>query len=390
MRLSFGWKLAPKNEANVKTRRDKEGRCPECGNQTHLVHGLVRKVKTPLDVPGVAFRGRCLLCRPLPSTSSADPQQQHTSVTTTAAPEAGNCDLAMLLEEHERFLPTNSEVQRWFQSSWKKELRVTEADIPSRVHTLKPSSEVISRFRRAVQKLGKASNIEFLWHGTSSIECANGLCGSENCSLCSIATHGFRPQDAKTGTSSFRAHGKTVYFADKSVLAHGYNGQNEDCLGCGCRMVILSAVARGATLDMTALDHKLCYLSRDRSERTKIFHQHVGRPPLQVEWELLGEIPWPRHPGPTYQSMSRDPLNSYDLKHYMITDGSLAIPLYTIVYQYPVRYQTKLPEGIQGTTCEAWCSHHRMYHSNTANLDCDASYGTLELYRKTNDYGCNP
>ncbi|KAL3827520.1 hypothetical protein ACHAXA_002017 [Cyclostephanos tholiformis] len=54
--------------------RESEGRCGDCGAQTHEVHfdpsGAGRTIKTPLTVPGEVHRGRCLFCHPLPASLS--------------------------------------------------------------------------------------------------------------------------------------------------------------------------------------------------------------------------------------------------------------------------------------------------------------------------------
>lgn len=54
---------------SLKRDREREGRCSECGAQTHEfrtdpISG--QRVKEPLSVEGEVHRGRCLLCHPLP------------------------------------------------------------------------------------------------------------------------------------------------------------------------------------------------------------------------------------------------------------------------------------------------------------------------------------
>ncbi|EED90519.1 predicted protein [Thalassiosira pseudonana CCMP1335] len=59
--------------------RERSGRCPTCGEQTHRVEittttsadgegvgRVVSKVKIPLTIDGMVYRGRCLICLPLP------------------------------------------------------------------------------------------------------------------------------------------------------------------------------------------------------------------------------------------------------------------------------------------------------------------------------------
>ena len=54
--------------------RESEGRCGDCGAQTHEIQfdpsGPGRTIKTPLTVPGEVHRGRCLFCHPLPTSLS--------------------------------------------------------------------------------------------------------------------------------------------------------------------------------------------------------------------------------------------------------------------------------------------------------------------------------
>jgi hypothetical protein len=63
------------NEAlQLRLDRESDGRCADCGAQTHEVHfdpsGSGRTMKAPLSVPGVVHRGRCLFCHPLPASLS--------------------------------------------------------------------------------------------------------------------------------------------------------------------------------------------------------------------------------------------------------------------------------------------------------------------------------
>lgn len=58
------------NHANsLEIIREREGRCAECGIATHILqtardHG---RVKVPLTIKDEVYRGRCLLCHPLPA-----------------------------------------------------------------------------------------------------------------------------------------------------------------------------------------------------------------------------------------------------------------------------------------------------------------------------------
>lgn len=64
---TFTYVSPSKTDANVKTRREKEGRCGECGIKTHEVKKALFRVisKTPITIPNEVHRGRCLLCKPL-------------------------------------------------------------------------------------------------------------------------------------------------------------------------------------------------------------------------------------------------------------------------------------------------------------------------------------
>ena len=73
--------------AQVRLDRERDGRCADCGAQTHEIQadptGNGRTVKIPLSVQGEVHRGRCLFCHPLPqnhraSTGSAS-QSRHSS-----------------------------------------------------------------------------------------------------------------------------------------------------------------------------------------------------------------------------------------------------------------------------------------------------------------------
>ncbi|KAL7520990.1 hypothetical protein ACHAWX_005680 [Stephanocyclus meneghinianus] len=66
---------ASKDAAQIRLDREREGRCADCGAQTHQIQmdptGTGRVVKIPLSVPGEVHRGRCLFCHPLPQSHRA-------------------------------------------------------------------------------------------------------------------------------------------------------------------------------------------------------------------------------------------------------------------------------------------------------------------------------
>lgn len=70
----FKYNPAQKTEANVLTRREKNGQCANCGMKTHRIEkdflgGTKRRV--PLTKKGKVLEGRCLLCKPLPIVKEA-------------------------------------------------------------------------------------------------------------------------------------------------------------------------------------------------------------------------------------------------------------------------------------------------------------------------------
>ena len=56
--------------SQIRLDREREGRCADCGAQTHELKfdpsGSGNSIKAPLSVPGEVHRGRCVLCHPLP------------------------------------------------------------------------------------------------------------------------------------------------------------------------------------------------------------------------------------------------------------------------------------------------------------------------------------
>lgn len=61
--------------AQIRLDRERDGRCADCGAQTHEIQmdpsGNGRAVKIPLSVTGEVHRGRCLFCHPLPQNHRA-------------------------------------------------------------------------------------------------------------------------------------------------------------------------------------------------------------------------------------------------------------------------------------------------------------------------------
>jgi hypothetical protein len=89
---------------SIRRDREREGRCADCGMQTHSFRnddngdntaGSGRAVKVPLNVEGEVRRGRCLLCYPIfppeflsavRGPEQAMPQQSFQSMTTSSSP----------------------------------------------------------------------------------------------------------------------------------------------------------------------------------------------------------------------------------------------------------------------------------------------------------------
>lgn len=69
------------DDSGIRRDREREGRCPECGAQTHEVlldrHTSSAIRKMPLNIPGEVHRGRCLLCKPLGMQHRVSQHQQH-------------------------------------------------------------------------------------------------------------------------------------------------------------------------------------------------------------------------------------------------------------------------------------------------------------------------
>ena len=74
------------NPDQIRLDREREGRCADCGAQTHEVQVVEsgRSIKVPLSVPGEIHRGRCLFCHPLPTSTtrqtSSGSSRQHSYI----------------------------------------------------------------------------------------------------------------------------------------------------------------------------------------------------------------------------------------------------------------------------------------------------------------------
>lgn len=68
----------------IRLDRERDGRCADCGAQTHEIQldASGQAVKLPLSVPGEVHRGRCLFCHPLPNMRRDTLQSSGGSVCT--------------------------------------------------------------------------------------------------------------------------------------------------------------------------------------------------------------------------------------------------------------------------------------------------------------------
>jgi hypothetical protein len=261
---------------------------------------------------------------------------------------------------------------------------------------LQPPESVRERFASRSCMLSDP-NIRLLWHGTASVLCVNATCGHPQCSLCGIQANGFDPAQARANSGSFKVHGHSTYFADTPVVCHCYNGQNETVIGKGLRMVILSAVALGKSLKITDWFDKMegNLGPKKRPDPSEVFRSLFGRDPAPDEyqaWEnpdpfqpmLVQDIPFPKRPGPLFDSITEDlrGISDYEYRkklqiseypHYLITDPSLALPLFALLYSYPPHYQEEMPKLIQGRepAQSTLCPFHCMKHLGEGH-SCDA------------------
>ncbi len=255
-------------------------------------------------------------------------------------------------------LQEHAPIAKQFLCSWFSTTRGTDAACLShevRVVAVVPvtvAGEVRRRFDSTVASMWPA-NVQQLWHGTSSIKCISATCGARDCALCSICARGFDPTAARSFGSSYELFGHCAYFAKDSVLSHNYNGGSERICGPGRRAMILSRVAVGNNLKYVGygkdgLPH--------RSSVTPL--EGTGFDSLSCSYRCNG--------------------NSDD--HYMIRDGSQALPEYVVVYEYPTRLAEQLPFDYMGCTVGgllptlAMCDFHGMRHLSPSTFSCDTYY----------------
>jgi hypothetical protein len=73
------------SDVSLKRDREREGRCSECGVQTHefrIDPMTGRHVKVPMTVENEVHRGRCLLCYPIPLTTCGRSSRSMTTIST--------------------------------------------------------------------------------------------------------------------------------------------------------------------------------------------------------------------------------------------------------------------------------------------------------------------
>ena len=263
------------------------------------------------------------------------------------------------------------------------------------------------KFQKKVASMPRP-NIKFLWHGTSSARCAGAKCRHAACSLCSIASQGFRPDLARVNTGSYSVWGKSTYFADNAAICHGYNGQSEDLVGSGCRMVILCAVALGDVLDtdwvyrVTNLMFSDDLSGSNDSEWVEsaqsvdfLYEAAVGRPATRDENVFhpngYGSA-FPRRPEPNFSSIMNKQGKQAGgggptTQHYMVFDPDLMLPLYALTYTYPKDLADSMPEEVQGRKKDQskMCPFHRMQHLGEPRGQCDAS----TFHNVLNRTGCH-
>eukprot|EP00550_Attheya_septentrionalis_P002727 CAMPEP_0198290782 /NCGR_PEP_ID=MMETSP1449-20131203/8522_1 /TAXON_ID=420275 /ORGANISM="Attheya septentrionalis, Strain CCMP2084" /LENGTH=524 /DNA_ID=CAMNT_0043989327 /DNA_START=72 /DNA_END=1647 /DNA_ORIENTATION=- len=86
--------------------REREGRCPLCGTQTHTFTGDTVRQKVALDIEGQILRGRCLFCVPLPThtTGLLEVSQEN--------PEAAQCNPVVTPLPIMASVPLNNPIQQ--------------------------------------------------------------------------------------------------------------------------------------------------------------------------------------------------------------------------------------------------------------------------------------
>jgi hypothetical protein len=71
--------------ASIRLDREREGRCPDCGLETHsIVRSDKGYEKTPLNVDGEVLDGRCLFCHPLDEGESPAKEKRSANASKTA------------------------------------------------------------------------------------------------------------------------------------------------------------------------------------------------------------------------------------------------------------------------------------------------------------------
>lgn len=109
--------------------REREGRCAECGIQTHILelsrdHSI--HVKVPLTIKNEVYRGRCLLCHPLPSwlqqskesPFSIQPDSRYTGGPKHLDDADDSAELASILYSMRQFPLDETSQGKWCESLW--------------------------------------------------------------------------------------------------------------------------------------------------------------------------------------------------------------------------------------------------------------------------------
>lgn len=85
--------MSDRSDISLKRDREREGRCSECGVQTHefRIDAMTgRHVKVPMTVESEVHRGRCLLCYPIPLTCGRSSRSLATISTLGNSSAPGN------------------------------------------------------------------------------------------------------------------------------------------------------------------------------------------------------------------------------------------------------------------------------------------------------------
>ncbi|CAJ1898727.1 unnamed protein product [Cylindrotheca closterium] len=108
--------------------REREGRCAECGIETHILEETKdhRQIKVPLTIWDEVYRGRCLLCHPLP-TWFEQPKEYQQSVRSDARHSGGpkhlddaddSAELDNILYSMQRYPMDENSQGKWCESLW--------------------------------------------------------------------------------------------------------------------------------------------------------------------------------------------------------------------------------------------------------------------------------